>query len=163
MHQTVCVIFEDPGVQDLLVKLYQKGKVIYLLVLWSILLPPSLPLMLLLRTCLLFLFIWFSIWFLFSIFFRVEWGTGYGVSCCNIWWLFYRCQDVSCLCSNTGKTLFIVFQCIIIFSLWPWIHCFLGCAFLNLRYIEERSFRRFVEACLEETVVVYVDSLLTQV
>ncbi|XP_047340979.1 exocyst complex component SEC6-like [Impatiens glandulifera] len=29
-------------------------------------------------------------------------------------------------------------------------------------YIEERSFKRFVEACLEETVVVYVDHLLTQ-
>ncbi|XP_031126245.1 exocyst complex component SEC6 [Ipomoea triloba] len=29
-------------------------------------------------------------------------------------------------------------------------------------YIEERSFRRFVEACLEETVVVYVDHLLIQ-
>lgn len=29
-------------------------------------------------------------------------------------------------------------------------------------YIEDRSFRRFVEACLEETVVVYVDHLLTQ-
>ncbi|XXG63889.1 hypothetical protein AAC387_Pa05g1979 [Persea americana] len=29
-------------------------------------------------------------------------------------------------------------------------------------YIEERSFRRFVEACLEENVVVYVDRLLTQ-
>ncbi|XP_057485412.1 exocyst complex component SEC6-like isoform X2 [Actinidia eriantha] len=29
-------------------------------------------------------------------------------------------------------------------------------------YVEERSFRRFVEACLEETVVVYVDHLLTQ-
>nr|CAD1826865.1 unnamed protein product [Ananas comosus var. bracteatus] len=29
-------------------------------------------------------------------------------------------------------------------------------------YIEERSFRRFVEACLEETIVVYVDHLLTQ-
>nr|GME13547.1 exocyst complex component SEC6 isoform X1 [Ipomoea batatas] len=29
-------------------------------------------------------------------------------------------------------------------------------------YIEERSFRRFVEACLEETAVVYVDHLLTQ-
>ncbi|KAG5233271.1 hypothetical protein OIU85_004352 [Salix viminalis] len=29
-------------------------------------------------------------------------------------------------------------------------------------YIEERSFRRFVEACIEETVVVYVDHLLTQ-
>lgn len=25
MHQTVSVIFEDPGVQELLVKLYQKG------------------------------------------------------------------------------------------------------------------------------------------
>ncbi|PSS31680.1 Exocyst complex component like [Actinidia chinensis var. chinensis] len=29
-------------------------------------------------------------------------------------------------------------------------------------YVEERSFRRFVEACLEETVVVYVDHLLSQ-
>ncbi|XP_074344692.1 exocyst complex component SEC6 isoform X2 [Apium graveolens] len=29
-------------------------------------------------------------------------------------------------------------------------------------YIEERSFRRFVESCLEETVVIYVDHLLTQ-
>ncbi|PKU70910.1 exocyst complex component SEC6-like [Dendrobium catenatum] len=29
-------------------------------------------------------------------------------------------------------------------------------------YIEERSFRRFVEACLEETIVVYTDHLLTQ-
>lgn len=28
MHQTVNVIFEDPGVQELLVKLYQKGKTI---------------------------------------------------------------------------------------------------------------------------------------
>ncbi|KAJ3695596.1 hypothetical protein LUZ60_000973 [Juncus effusus] len=29
-------------------------------------------------------------------------------------------------------------------------------------YIEDRSFRRFVEACLEETLVSYVDHLLTQ-
>uniref|UniRef100_A0A804PNB3 Exocyst complex component Sec6 n=1 Tax=Zea mays TaxID=4577 RepID=A0A804PNB3_MAIZE len=29
-------------------------------------------------------------------------------------------------------------------------------------YIEERSFRRFVEACIEETIVVYVDHLLSQ-
>ncbi|KAI3465434.1 hypothetical protein Pfo_022097 [Paulownia fortunei] len=29
-------------------------------------------------------------------------------------------------------------------------------------YIEERSFRRFIEACLEETIVVYVDHLLVQ-
>ncbi|CAN1345345.1 Exocyst complex component SEC6 [Linum perenne] len=29
-------------------------------------------------------------------------------------------------------------------------------------YIEERSFRRFVEACVEETVVVYVDHLIAQ-
>ncbi|OAE20162.1 hypothetical protein AXG93_3818s1610 [Marchantia polymorpha subsp. ruderalis] len=29
-------------------------------------------------------------------------------------------------------------------------------------YIEERSFRRFAEACLEETIVVYVDHLLLQ-
>lgn len=32
-----------------------------------------------------------------------------------------------------------------------------------LRYIEDRSFRRFVEACLEETIIIYVDHLLTQV
>ena len=31
------------------------------------------------------------------------------------------------------------------------------------RYIEERSFRRFAEVCLEKTVVVYVDHLLMQV
>lgn len=31
------------------------------------------------------------------------------------------------------------------------------------RYIEDRSFRRFVESCLEETIVVYVDHLLSQV
>lgn len=37
------------------------------------------------------------------------------------------------------------------------------CLIIYLRYIEERSFRRFVEACLEETVVVYVDHLLIQV
>ncbi|XP_058084491.1 exocyst complex component SEC6 isoform X1 [Magnolia sinica] len=29
-------------------------------------------------------------------------------------------------------------------------------------YIEERSFRRFVEACLEQTVILYVDHLLSQ-
>ncbi|CAN6475838.1 unnamed protein product [Victoria cruziana] len=29
-------------------------------------------------------------------------------------------------------------------------------------YIEDRSFRRYVEACLEETIVVYVDHLLSQ-
>ena len=29
MHLTVSVIFEDPGVQELLVKLYQKGKILY--------------------------------------------------------------------------------------------------------------------------------------
>ena len=42
-------------------------------------------------------------------------------------------------------------------------HLFLACYFGYLRYIEERSFRRFVEACLEETVIVYVDHLLIQV
>lgn len=30
-------------------------------------------------------------------------------------------------------------------------------------YIEERSFRRFAEYCLEETIVIYVDHLLAQV
>ncbi|XP_068649802.1 exocyst complex component SEC6 isoform X2 [Aristolochia californica] len=29
-------------------------------------------------------------------------------------------------------------------------------------FIEDRSFRRFVEACLEETIILYVDHLLTQ-
>ncbi|CAA7405804.1 unnamed protein product [Spirodela intermedia] len=29
-------------------------------------------------------------------------------------------------------------------------------------YIEERSFKRFVEACLEESIVIYIDHLLTQ-
>lgn len=28
MHQTVSFIFDDPGVQELLAKLYQKGKLI---------------------------------------------------------------------------------------------------------------------------------------
>ena len=37
------------------------------------------------------------------------------------------------------------------------------CDKTSFRYIEERSFKRFVEACLEETIVVYVDHLLTQV
>ncbi|KAG2665417.1 hypothetical protein I3760_15G007100 [Carya illinoinensis] len=72
VHQTVRVIFGDPGVQELLVKLYQK-----------------------------------------------EW-----------------CES-----------LVVTF----------------GDYFTDLKmYIEERSFRRFVEACLEETVIVYVDHLLSQ-
>lgn len=33
----------------------------------------------------------------------------------------------------------------------------------HVRYIEERSFRKFLEACLEETIIVYVDRLLVQV
>lgn len=36
------------------------------------------------------------------------------------------------------------------------------CSF-PLRFLEERSYRRCVELCLEETIVVYVDHLLTQV
>ncbi|CAB4277911.1 unnamed protein product [Prunus armeniaca] len=77
VHQTVSVIFEDPGVQDLLVKLYQK-----------------------------------------------EWCEG---------------QVTEYLVATFGDY------------------------FADVKmYIEERSFRRFVEACLEETVVVYVDHLLTQ-
>ncbi|KAM5550837.1 hypothetical protein ABKV19_027273 [Rosa sericea] len=77
VHQTVSVIFEDPGVQDLLVKLYQK-----------------------------------------------EWSEG---------------QVTEYLVATFGDY------------------------FTDVKmYIEERSFRRFVEACLEETVVVYVDHLLTQ-
>ncbi|XP_071923489.1 exocyst complex component SEC6-like isoform X2 [Coffea arabica] len=77
VHQTVSVIFEDPGVQELLVKLYQK-----------------------------------------------DWLEG---------------QVTEYLVATFGDY------------------------FTDVKmYIEERSFRRFVEACLEETVVVYVDHLLTQ-
>ncbi|CAN4122176.1 unnamed protein product [Withania somnifera] len=77
VHQTVSVIFEDPGVEELLVKLYQK-----------------------------------------------DWLEG-------------------------QLTEFLVAT--------------FGDYFTDVKmYIEERSFRRFVEACLEETVVVYVDHLLTQ-
>lgn len=32
MHQTVSVIFEDPGVQELLVKVYQKGEAFTLMI-----------------------------------------------------------------------------------------------------------------------------------
>ncbi|KAH7568137.1 hypothetical protein JRO89_XS07G0245600 [Xanthoceras sorbifolium] len=75
--ETVTVIFEDPGVQELLVKLYHK-----------------------------------------------EWCEG---------------QVTECLVATFGDY------------------------FTDVKmYIEERSFRRFVEACLEETVVIYVDHLLTQ-
>ncbi|KAL5982043.1 hypothetical protein ACLOJK_016111 [Asimina triloba] len=77
VHQTVNVIFEDPGVQELLVKLYQK-----------------------------------------------EWLEGL-----------------------VTEYLVATF----------------GDYFTDVKmYIEDRSFRRFVEACLEETVVIYVDHLLTQ-
>ncbi|CAA0831614.1 Exocyst complex component SEC6 [Striga hermonthica] len=77
VHQTVCVIFEDPGVQELLVKLYQK-----------------------------------------------DWLEG---------------QVTEYLVATFGDY------------------------FTDVKmYIEERSFRRFVEACLEETIVVYVDHLLVQ-
>ncbi|GER47909.1 exocyst complex component SEC6 [Striga asiatica] len=77
VHQTVRVIFEDPGVQELLVKLYQK-----------------------------------------------DWLEG---------------QVTEYLVATFGDY------------------------FTDVKmYIEERSFRRFVEACLEETIVVYVDHLLVQ-
>lgn len=77
VHQTVSVIFEDPGVQDLLVKLYHK-----------------------------------------------DWLEG---------------QVTEYLVATFGDY------------------------FTDVKmYIEERSFRRFVEACLEETVVVYIEHLLTQ-
>ncbi|XP_065627880.1 exocyst complex component SEC6 [Quercus suber] len=77
VHQTVRVIFEDPGVQELLVKLYQK-----------------------------------------------EWCEG---------------QVTEYLVATFSDY------------------------FTDVKmYIEERSFRRFVEACLEETVIVYVDHLLIQ-
>lgn len=77
VHQTVSVIFEDPGVEELLVKLYHK-----------------------------------------------DWLEG---------------QVTEFLVATFGDY------------------------FTDVKmYIEERSFRRFVEACLEETVVVYVDHLLTQ-
>ncbi len=34
---------------------------------------------------------------------------------------------------------------------------------VSCRYVEERSFKRFAEACLEDTIVMYVDRLLIQV
>ncbi|XP_076901096.1 exocyst complex component SEC6-like [Bidens hawaiensis] len=75
--QTVNVIFDDPGVQELLVKLYQK-----------------------------------------------EWSEG---------------QVTEYLVATFGDY------------------------FTDVKmYIEERSFRRFVESCLEQTVIVYVDHLLSQ-
>ncbi|WOG91593.1 hypothetical protein DCAR_0310842 [Daucus carota subsp. sativus] len=77
VHQTVLVIFEDPGVQELLVKLYHK-----------------------------------------------EWFEG---------------QVTEYLIATFGDY------------------------FSDIKmFIEERSFRRFVESCLEETVIIYVDHLLTQ-
>ncbi|KAL3639283.1 SNARE-binding exocyst subunit S6 [Castilleja foliolosa] len=77
VHQTVSVIFEDPGVQELVVKLYHK-----------------------------------------------DWLEG---------------QVTEYLVATFGDY------------------------FTDVKmYIEERSFRRFVEACLEETIVVYVDHLLVQ-
>ncbi|KAJ8537981.1 hypothetical protein K7X08_014521 [Anisodus acutangulus] len=77
VHQTVSIIFEDPGVEELLVKLYQK-----------------------------------------------DWLEG---------------QVTEFLVETFGDY------------------------FTDVKmYIEERLFRRFVEACLEESVVVYVDHLLTQ-
>ncbi|KAL8523571.1 hypothetical protein ACS0TY_013517 [Phlomoides rotata] len=77
VHQTVSVIFEDPGVQEFLIKLYQKD------------------------------------------------------------WL--EAQVTEYLVATFGDY------------------------FTDVKmYIEERSFRRFVEACLEETIVVYVDHLLIQ-
>ncbi|KAI3465408.1 hypothetical protein Pfo_022071 [Paulownia fortunei] len=77
VHQTVSVIFEDPGVQELLIKLYQK-----------------------------------------------DWLEGQVT------------EDLV----GTFHEYFAVLKL----------------------YIEERSFRRLVEACLEETIVVYVDHLLVQ-
>ncbi|KAJ6422065.1 hypothetical protein OIU84_027078 [Salix udensis] len=77
VHQTVRFIFEDPGVQELIVKLYHK-----------------------------------------------EWSEG---------------QVTEYLVATFGDY------------------------FTDVKmYIEDRSFRRFVEACLEETMVAYVDHLLTQ-
>jgi hypothetical protein len=34
---------------------------------------------------------------------------------------------------------------------------------VSYRYVEERSFKRFAEACLEDTIVIYMDHLLIQV
>ncbi|XP_057794632.1 exocyst complex component SEC6 [Salvia miltiorrhiza] len=77
VHETVSVIFEDPGVQELLIKLYQK-----------------------------------------------DWLEG---------------QVTEYLVATFGDY------------------------FTDVKmYIEERSFRRFVEACVEETIVVYVDHMLVQ-
>ncbi|KAL2930828.1 Exocyst complex component SEC6 [Bienertia sinuspersici] len=106
VHQTVTVIFEDPGVQELLVKLYQKewseGQVTeYLVATFG------------------------------DYFTDIKISTAELVAlagCQTKWWAL----DAQLIRVADG------------------------------RYIEERSFRRFVEACLEETVVVYVDHLLLQ-
>ncbi|KAB5512639.1 hypothetical protein DKX38_029667 [Salix brachista] len=108
VHQTVRFIFEDPGVQELIVKLYHK-----------------------------------------------EWSEGqvteYLVATFGDYF-----TDVKILGLEAGFQLAIVRGRVRGisqgFSLLPFL----------IWYIEDRSFRRFVEACLEETMVAYVDHLLTQ-
>ncbi|XP_058216279.1 exocyst complex component SEC6-like [Rhododendron vialii] len=91
VHQTVSVIFEDPGVQELLVKLYHK-----------------------------------------------EWCEA---QVTEYVYLPEWCEaQVTEYVVETFRDYFIEIK----------------------MYIEERSFRRFDESCLEETVVIYVDHLLTQ-
>ncbi|KAG6737921.1 hypothetical protein POTOM_059453 [Populus tomentosa] len=132
VHQTVRVIFEDPGVQELIVKLYHKewseGQVTeYLVATFGDYFTD--------------VKMGFSAWdqklgFQPAIVRGRVRGISQGFSplpfliCLERFW-----ENFEGLCTNTLAIPM---------------------------YIEERSFRRFVEACLEETMVVYVDHLLTQ-
>ncbi|POO00277.1 Exocyst complex component Sec [Trema orientale] len=122
VHLTVSVIFEDPGVQELLVKLYQKewceGQVTeYLVATFG------------------------------DYFTDVKIGSYTPPKAEGPEFKFPLQNKVDDLL-RYGDVIFVT-AFLIEFNVY-------------LRYIEERSFRRFVEACLEETVVVYVDHLLTQ-
>ncbi|KAJ8425836.1 hypothetical protein Cgig2_021303 [Carnegiea gigantea] len=113
VHKTVTIIFEDPGVQELLIKLYQKGRMLIgekdtvekHALLKKVHHTKKIQKKLWLLKCLLTSFDFFD---------------------------------------DLRLTEFIISA----------LHLF--------RYIEERSFMRFVEACLTEATVVYVDHLLQQ-
>ena len=61
------------------------------------------------------------------------------------------------------KTWVIYLVQVVDLSVPGWFGLFIIPLWSHKRYIEERSFRRFLEACLEETVIVYADRLLIQV
>ncbi|TXG53184.1 hypothetical protein EZV62_022353 [Acer yangbiense] len=117
--QTVTVIFEDPGVQELLVKLYHKElkrkSMQYNNVLKQIEFKAAIDIHRVMH---------YSVGIILS------------PTSCSKW-----CEG------QVTEYLVATF----------------GDYFTDVKmYIEERSFRRFVEACLEETLVIYVDHLLTQ-